>query len=84
MAKKGTSKKRLSRTQRKEQILQILRENGDGGASPLTATQIAQRASMSPSSHLNGILEEMCDDNLVGVHVQPYRGAVQVRFMYYV
>jgi len=84
MAKKIMPKKRLSRMERKEQILHILREAGDRGASPLTATQIAQRANMAVSSHLNSILEEMCDDNLVGVDVQPYRGAVAVRFLYYV
>jgi len=85
MAKKNISKKgRFSRPERKSQILQILRDAGDRGASPLTATQIAQRANMAVSSHLNSILEEMCDDNLVGVDVQPYRGAVAVRFLYYV
>lgn len=84
MGKKSMSKKRLSRNDRKEQILRILRDSGDRGASPLTATQIAQCANMASSTHLNAILQEMCDDAMVCVDVQPYRGAVAVRFLYYV
>jgi len=85
MAKKNISKKgRFSRPERKSQILQILRDAGDRGASPLTATQIAERANLSASSHLNGILQEMCDDAMICLDVESYRGAVGVRFLYYV
>jgi len=63
--------KRMSRLERKEEILRVLRVACDEGRGPLTCRGIAREMDMTGYSYINGLLAEMSDDDMVRVHVIP-------------
>lgn len=77
--------KRMTRTERKERILQVLRENAEEGGNPLTCRQVSRKMGMTGFSYINQLLTELCDDGLIGIRVRPSKKSVSnVRFTYYV
>lgn len=74
--------KRMSREARKRLILRTVRDFQTRGQYACTAHDLAKEMGVSPSSHLNGILIEMCDDAVLDCEPKVYRGIAKVKFMY--
>lgn len=75
----------MTREERKERIICVLRENADEGGAPLTCRKIARKMGLSGFSYVNSLLAELCDDGLIDIQVHASKKAVSnVRFSYYV
>lgn len=75
--------KRMTRQQRKGEILSVLRENETMGGCPLTCRKVAQRMGLRGYSYVNSLLQELCDDGAITVYVKPSSKAISnVTFEY--
>lgn len=79
-------RKRLTRSERKRKILNVLRDSGASVNKPLSCREITRRMGLgSGYSYVNSVLIEMCDEGAIQVIVSKSNKAISdVEFRYYV